>query len=267
MPSITAPASIQADEDERGISVSGISITDAADSDILTITLSAEGQLSLGQITGLRFTGGDGTNNYAMTFTGTVANINAALAGLKYATLPDDDDGDVINVNIVNFDLDQLEGGDGTQGFIIEASRFFDLVGRTVSFAGDVNGDGIDDLLIGTVDRTAYAYSPTDSDDTGEAYLVFGSDQGFSPTLDLDDIINGDGSIGFVINGVDPNDYAGSSVSSAGDVNGDGIDDLIIGAREGDPNGNDNAGEIWRKPRTILTGWNQRFCYQWHQRR
>lgn len=37
------------------------------------------------------------------------------------------------------------------------------------------------------------------------------------------------GSNGFVINGVDSNDRSGSSVSSAGDVNGDGIDDVIIG--------------------------------------
>jgi hypothetical protein len=35
---------------------------------------------------------------------------------------------------------------------------------------------------------------------------------------------------GFVINGVSPSDYSGGSVSRAGDVNGDGYDDLIVGA-------------------------------------
>ncbi len=39
-----------------------------------------------------------------------------------------------------------------------------------------------------------------------------------------------DGSNGFVINGISENDFSGDSVSSAGDVNGDGIDDIIIGA-------------------------------------
>ena len=48
---------------------------------------------------------------------------------------------------------------------------------------------------------------------------------------------------GFVVNGIDSNDFAGLSVSGAGDINGDGVDDLIIGAPSGDPNGNPNAGE------------------------
>ena len=47
-----------------------------------------------------------------------------------------------------------------------------------------------------------------------------------------------DGTNGFVINGIDAGDNSGTSVSAAGDVNGDGIDDIIIGADEADPNGN-----------------------------
>ena len=39
----------------------------------------------------------------------------------------------------------------------------------------------------------------------------------------------GDGSAGIVINGIDVGDMSGKSVSSAGDVNGDGFDDVIIG--------------------------------------
>ena len=46
---------------------------------------------------------------------------------------------------------------------------------------------------------------------------------------------------GFVINGIDGSDQSGASVSSAGDVNGDGIDDIIISARSADPNGNPSA--------------------------
>jgi hypothetical protein len=38
-----------------------------------------------------------------------------------------------------------------------------------------------------------------------------------------------------------PDDYSGSSVSSAGDVNGDGLDDLIVGAKYADPSGNESG--------------------------
>jgi len=55
----------------------------------------------------------------------------------------------------------------------------------------------------------------------------------------LSDVQNGEG--GFVINGVGENDQAGTSVSSAGDVNGDGLDDLIVGASGDDPNGSSSG--------------------------
>ncbi len=46
-----------------------------------------------------------------------------------------------------------------------------------------------------------------------------------------------DGSNGFALNGINAGDRSGRSVSGAGDVNGDGVDDLIIGASMADPNG------------------------------
>ena len=57
-----------------------------------------------------------------------------------------------------------------------------------------------------------------------------------SSTLALD-LIDLDGSNGFQINGIDADDYSGSSVSGAGDINGDGIDDVIIGAYMAYPSG------------------------------
>ena len=53
-----------------------------------------------------------------------------------------------------------------------------------------------------------------------------------------------DGSDGFVINGIDADDRSGYSVSGAGDINGDGVADLIIGAFGAGPNGN-SAGESY----------------------
>jgi hypothetical protein len=45
------------------------------------------------------------------------------------------------------------------------------------------------------------------------------------------------------VNGIDPFDYSGGAVSGAGDVNGDGVDDLAIGAGLADGGGQQNAGE------------------------
>jgi hypothetical protein len=106
-----------------------------------------------------------------------------------------------------------------------------------VASAGDVNGDGFDDLIIG-----ADFADPNRIDRAGESYVVFGAASGFGASLDLSTL---NGTNGFVINGIDAGDTSGRSVASAGDVNGDGFDDLIIGAQFADPNGNSYAGESY----------------------
>ena len=78
--------------------------------------------------------------------------------------------------------------------------------------------------------------------DAGESYVVFGSSEDWSEALDLSDL---NGTNGFTINGIDAYDYSGRFVSSAGDVNGDGIDDIIIGAEYADPDANSSAGESY----------------------
>ncbi|MGB0562130.1 MAG: DUF4347 domain-containing protein, partial [Spirulinaceae cyanobacterium] len=133
------------------------------------------------------------------------------------------------------FNLSDL---DGSNGFVLNGVDAGDGSGRSVSNAGDVNGDGVDDLII-----SARSADPNDQSNAGESYVVFGgANVGSSGSLDLSDL---NGSNGFVLNGVDRSDFSGSSVSGAGDVNGDGIDDLIIGARSADPNGQRSAGESY----------------------
>jgi len=133
-----------------------------------------------------------------------------------------------------SLDLAELNGNNG---FVINGIDEFDLSGTSVSTAGDVNGDSFDDLLIG-----AFRADPNGQDFAGESYVVFGSGEGFDASLDLADL---DGSNGFVINGINVGDFSGRSVSTAGDVNGDGFDDLIIGAPGADPNGQSTAGESY----------------------
>jgi len=133
-------------------------------------------------------------------------------------------------------------GGDGNRGFVLTGIDASDQSGFPVSAAGDVNVDGIDDLIVGAI--TA---DPGGDADAGESYVVYGSTQGFPAVVPLASLYppgGGDGSRGFVLTGIDEGDYSGWSVSEAGDVNGDGIDDLIIGAAEADP-GAFNAGESY----------------------
>src|SRR4029077_20360908 len=80
------------------------------------------------------------------------------------------------------------------------------------------------------------------------SYVIFGSTQGFPPVLPLATLWpagGGDGTHGFVLAGIDAEDYSGTSVSAAGDLNGDGIDDLIVGAPGADPGGHAFAGESY----------------------
>jgi hypothetical protein len=121
-----------------------------------------------------------------------------------------------------SLDLATLDGGNGVALVGIESD---DASGWSVASAGDVNGDGFDDVIVGAPQLGSdlgYGVS------RGESYLVYGkADWSGTPALDLAGL---DGSNGFTILGVDIGDAAGLSASSAGDVNGDGFADLVIGA-------------------------------------
>jgi hypothetical protein len=89
--------------------------------------------------------------------------------------------------------------------------------GWSVSDAGDVNNDGYADVIIGAYAANSYA---------GESYVIYGGSYAFS-SINIADLTS---SQGFSITGSIAGDQSGYSVSGAGDVNGDGYSDVIIGA-------------------------------------
>lgn len=132
-----------------------------------------------------------------------------------------------------NIPLAGLSGStSGSPGFQITGEVAGDNAGHAVALAGDVNGDGFDDFIIG-----ANEASPN-GPGSGAAYLVFGKAAGFGNNVNLSTL---NGTNGFQISGKSAGDGIGASVASAGDVNGDGFDDILIGAYEADPNGTDSG--------------------------
>src|SRR5258705_303913 len=115
----------------------------------------------------------------------------------------------------------ELSSLNGTNGFQINGEAAGDFAGYSVSAAGDINGDGFGDVIVGA------PFAAPNGPRSGATYVVFGKASGFSANLELSSL---NGANGFQINGEAPNDVSGFAVSSAGDVNGDGFDDIIIGA-------------------------------------
>jgi hypothetical protein len=109
---------------------------------------------------------------------------------------------------------------DGTNGFRLDGERSGDQSGFSVASAGDVNSDGFADIVIG-----APGADPRGRGDGGSTYVVFGKAKGFSAHMKLSEI---NGKDGFRIDGT--SGWSGWSVATGGDIDGDGFDDLIIGA-------------------------------------
>jgi FG-GAP-like repeat/FG-GAP repeat len=115
---------------------------------------------------------------------------------------------------------------DSTSDATFSAPAVNDAFGAALDSAGDVNGDGYADLIVGA------HYTSVAGASSGRAYVFFG---GQAP---LDLVPDG------VFGGAAEGDEFGRSVSSAGDVNGDGFSDVVIAAHQNDSSGS-NAGRAY----------------------
>ena len=123
-------------------------------------------------------------------------------------------DTDYSDEGVVFVYLGSYTGLENTESWWGEGNHDYAYFGCSVSSAGDVNGDGYGDMIVGE-----YGFT-NGGTNRGKAYVYFGSSTGLSEYYNPDwtDVSNQDYA------------YYGQSVSSAGDVNGDGYSDVIVGA-------------------------------------
>ncbi|MGE0256480.1 MAG: beta strand repeat-containing protein [Alphaproteobacteria bacterium] len=144
------------------------------------------------------------------------------------------------------FDLSAL---DASSGLVFHAEQLAfgaeDHLGSALRSAGDFDGDGIGDMILGAYGLNSIFELPgaANWNKEGLAYVVFGQNGGYGGAGDLD-LLESAG-MGLVIRGSNPGDNFGWSVSGIGDFNGDGFDDIVIGAPGADPDGNSGAGSAY----------------------
>jgi hypothetical protein len=131
----------------------------------------------------------------------------------------------------------------GSSGFRVEGPRSEDELGAAIDGIGDLNDDGFDDLLVAS---SRASVGPNVS--AGRSYVVYGRGAPFANPLPVAQL---DGHNGFRLDGVEYPEHSGESVAGAGDINGDGVADLVIGAR-GTTEGNGSTYLVFGQPDVLM---------------
>jgi hypothetical protein len=229
----------EADNDSFGCSVAGAGDVNGdgyADVIVGAYTHASEGRayVFLGSATGLSlspltpFDGDPGSNSFGYSVAG-AGDVNAD----GYADIIISDRGFSSETGKVYIYHGGAAGPDTSADRTLSGEGTQDWFGHSVAGAGDVNGDGYADVIVGAV-----GYDKVGATQSGAAYVYYGGSSGVSSTWD------------WKMEGSSKDDRFGYSVAGAGDVNGDGYADVIIGAKYF---GNDNPGD-----------WHQGAAYVYH---
>jgi hypothetical protein len=136
----------------------------------------------------------------------------------------------------VTVQLSDIGTPGNTQGYAISGGANDEFVGSSGAGIGDVNGDGVPDVLVGGMSSNHNGRMTS-----GSAWVVFGQ-RGSVATVQLGTLSPAQG---YRIDGAEAGDELGGAAASAGDVNGDGIPDLLLGADERSFQGRSDSGSAY----------------------
>jgi len=262
-------------EDRLGVSVGRLGdVDDDGFADILTGARYADvdGRTDTGSV--YVFSGKDGHQIYRFNGEGAgdwfgvavagIGDVNGdgrpdILVGAQFATR---DDGAQTGGAYV------YSGADGRLLYLLFGDNADGRFGVSVSGGYDVDGDGVNDFVVGSyLENAAYIYSGRTGTLITKLTGAPATWYGFAVALLPD--LNGDGraeiavsapqaggpgavtvysgltrNVLYILNGAQNGDWFGFSVAAAGDLNGDGVSEFLIGAREASPNGLTEAGSV-----------------------
>ena len=201
--------------DRFGHSVSGAGDVNGDGFDDLIVGAFSDDNNGTGSGSARVFSGADGSVLY--NFDGDSANDRFGISVSGAGDVNGDGFADLVvaadldgNNGIINSGSARVfSGADGSVLYNFDGDTANNGLGTSVSGAGDVNGDGFADVIVGTEQVDSNGFS------SGSARVFSGAD----------------GSVLYNVDGDSTNGFFGSSVSGAGDVNGDGLADVIVGAR------------------------------------